>query len=284
MNDDQIRQFVFTNLIGPYVHPFFVADRAYQNKNKASLFSLALLSTLSPLKYIDPNLDVSIYLDKANLSPYDFKEIHLKQTLESLKNPTLSIAPSIGVRIQGQGMASFDLETQVKIDAFKNKDVLLNADLSGRIDVLRKSEFSNRVLRSMFTYPAIAYDEALGAWQESVKTKDRNGQSINRVIGPVSAWRDPRNYFAALGMIDSLNRDEFFQKTSLTAWLNKNFDFMKDVKTFDDQFRKLNFKKTMRALNLMALNNIARFFDTTADKLIKVKATKNKPVQYKVKG
>src|SRR6185369_4112005 len=263
MTDDQIRQTVFGALIYPYMYPFQIADQAFGKMNKASLFTMAQLACLSPMKYVYADQDLSGFLGSARLTPKDFGETVVQDYLSSLNDDRKYAAKVAGVTIQGVAQkAGVNYANAAKYDLLDNLDLFKNADRLGDVDTLFSNPDLKKTVADFFTFPAIPKTAALGAWNESVAATDRAGNSITRVIGAGAAWRDPKNYFASMGFIDTLSKDPFFKNSAFMAWLYQTFYFMKDIKTFETVHRQLQMKQTLRAVNFLAKANIARFLGT----------------------
>lgn len=283
MSDDQIRQIVFNGLCYPTLYPFQLAENAF-GQTKAPLSSLALLATLSPMKMVNAGNDNSTYLDGSFLTPYELGDMSVQNYLDSLTDPTKGLRKQIGISVNGKAAVvgkNAALSEAVKL--WQDRDLVRNADILGRIDILRNYQSVSKLLKQKYTYPNLPYDAALGGWNEiGAPENSPRGAIVDITAGAGRAWRDPKNYIGALGMIDTLQRDAFFRNSQLVSWMNQTFSFMKDITWLDQTHRKTQLLQTIRSMNYLALFNIANFFGTTPDKLIR--KTVNGNTVYAVKG
>jgi len=306
---DQIKSFIFMNLAEPTLFPFYMANDAYKSQNKASLQSLALLSTMcTGLDFISES-DQSINFISNQMTLSDFEQPMILQFLENLKDPR-TVKRTAGIIAGGSENIFGKTETQKDLEKtflYDHREFFEAADRAGRIDLVIKSKELRAVMAKALTYQTITPNEAYGIWNESsFKTYGRGGETDQRIAsmrlaGPGVGWRSPRNYFAALAMIDQLRRDEYFEGWSAPPLIGldkgegvraitstrdiSSYDFLGTVEEFERRHRELSFKMMVRKINTMALGNVAYFLDTTPDKLLRVNRNdQSAPAVYDRKG
>lgn len=287
-----IRDFVFFYLAEPTLYPFYVANDAYRGQNKASLVQMAVLSVLTGFDFIAPHEDYTKLLIANELTLSDFENPRILQYLEDLQDP-LKKYRLAAVTIDGKPQYSKAVMEKYgpEISLYQNRDILESLERAGRIDVISKVPQLRKVLKDTMTFPAIDVNQAYGAWNETgLVNYGRGGetdreQSSLRVAGAGLAWRKVRNYFAALGMIEELRKDEYFntaeyKDTTANAYIVgdivfgartiQTYDFLGTVDAFESLHREISFKSTIRKINTLALGNVAYFLGTTPDKLVRV--------------
>lgn len=308
---EQIKAFIFMNLAEPTLFPFYMANQEYQRKNKCSLQTLAILSTITTgFDYISTT-DLSRNLTSNQLTLSDFEQPMILKFLDDLQNPHL-MKKSAGIIVGGSKeifSAAEKAKELARTYLYDNRKLFESADRAGRIDIVMKSKELREVMTQAMTYPAITPNEAYGIWNESSYVQrgrggDTNEQQITmRFAGPGAGWRSPRNYFAALAMIDQLRKDEYFAGWSAPPVIGLDtdgdgvataitsdrdigtYDFLGTVEEFERKHREISFKSLIRKVNTMALGNVAYFLDTTPDKLLRVNRNdQTAPAVYDKKG
>lgn len=296
---DQIKKFIFTNLAEPVLFPFYIANDAFEKQNKASLMTLAIMSTIGTgFDWIGEG-DLSPVLLSNQMTLSDFYEPQVLEYLEQEKDPE-ALYKSAGIIVSGgQEIRSLrEQESELKRKfIYQNREVLEALERSGRADVIGRIPELRQVMAKALTYPNITPKEAFGLWNESKLYEYGRGGDVEktaslRLAGPGVMWRSPRNFFAALAMIDELRRDEYF-----AGWTDETIDWgstsgilsekriegyssnRRDISTYDflgtvDMFEgihaEIQYKSVMRKVNTLAMGNVAFFLDTTPDKLLRV--------------
>ncbi len=269
-SNEQLRNLVFKNLAWPVIFPFATANRAYVNRGKGSLYSLALLSMLTGLQRVEG--DVSKYLDVAQLTPSDLGDTFLHDYIVGAKPP--SVVKQSGVYIGQQAVVS-KAENQKASDArfvFDNKDFLEQLESQGRIDLIRKVPELSLRLSKGYTFEPIPFDPSNAEWNEVRRFTDRAGNVSDSLTGLGASWRLIRNYFSALAIVDQLRSDTFYAdwwKGDLNGYAEA-IDFIASADQFDADYRRLQMTSMIRGINTMALGQIAYYMGTTPDKLVKV--------------
>lgn len=288
----QIQAAIFNGLVVPYLTPFQVAHDYYLSQNKASIYGLCMLATLANIPAIGVGSDLSGYLDSFFVTPADMGETVLQDWLKNQQDPSLGLNTSqSAVSIQG---VSSGPKASVDRTLFLIKDKAADADLAGRIDLLRKNSDISKFISNMYTFPVIdprstQLAKYQGGWNEGIYVDSRGGQtSLSYVPNSVgSAWRNPRDFFSALAMLDQIQHDSWFsdwyQNGTFGNKQFQSFDFLGNLEAFKAAYAKLQLKSVVRRVNRLALANIAGFLGTTPDKLSRTKNANGNYV-YTVKG
>ena len=294
MSTQQIGTLIFNNMILPTLYPFKLADTYFTKQGNVRLFTVALLSSLSGLRKIGKGYDLSAYLKQAYLTPYDFGETFFQDYLKNAQSSDAGLITSSALSGSGgfnfQGGLDARTSQQKSFDLVaKNKDFFSQADVLGKIDVLMSEPSIQTKMRQAFTFGPIPYDQAVTTWNETPEST-MDGRASVIVAGTASAegnsWRDMPNFFGTMGFVSMVMNDPFFRdQTDLVPYLKKTFPYLANIPAFSYIHSQLHLKQVLRSVNSMAKVNIANFFGTTTDKLIKnVSINKNDPVTYSVRN
>ncbi len=279
---DQLRGFVFKYLVEPTLKPYKISNDVYEIQGKASLRTLSILSTMCGFTYVDKQTDYSRLLVENQVTLSDFKDPVIISYLQRLEDPRLREKRSSALVVGGVEVRS-DIEKrneELRAFAFKNKELLISADRAGRIDVIEKIPELKERLKWALTFPEITIDQK--ADLEKIKTLSKTDmekylKTPGFSSGPGAAWREIRNYFAALAMINEIRKDPYFEGFS-RSWLTDGFgasdistyDFIPHIEEFETLHRDVNLKSTLRKVNTLALGNVAYFLNTDPSKLVRV--------------
>ena len=297
---EQIKAFIFMNLAEPTLFPFYMANEEYANQNKCSLQTLALISTMvTGFDFINTS-DLSPLLFQNQMTLSDFEQPMILKYLDELKNPHQT-KRTAGIIVGGSSeymSASEKNLEKMRTFVWDHREILEAADRMGRIDLLWRIPEMRKVMSEAMTYPAITPNRAYGIWNEASYVKRGRGGDLTteqitmRFAGPGAGWRSPRNYFAALALIDQLRSDEYFMGwtappvigldkdgdgvfTAITSDRDiGTYDFLGTVEEFERRHRELTFKMTVRKVNTLALGNVAYYLGTTPDKLLRMNREK----------
>jgi hypothetical protein len=310
-NPDQIKSFVFRYLAEPTLFPFYIANEFYESQNKASMKTLAALGALGLLDKIKPS-DNSDALYRNSVTLSDFYDPIVLKYLEDMKPPTANVKTSAIVVGGMEALSQTEtLERKKKFYTYENRKILQVAELNGRIDIVGTSPELRALLTKAMTFEPIKVQEKLGIWNESrVAEYGRGGATTSHttlagVSSPTQAWRNPREYFAALAMISELRKDEYFKNWSLgdlegqtlRTVTNHSFgasysqaytfsrdidsyDFLPEIDEMDALIREINLKITMRRVNELALGNVAYYLGTEPKKLLRLNRGKDESAVY----
>lgn len=271
LNRDQIREFVFAGLIEPVAYPFFLANREYEKLGKASLFDLALLSALTPLTRIPIGADLSFFLDRAMLSPSDFRDSVIQDFLEKFDETREGFETAAAVKVDGRVVARG--ARAMTVSTYRRQ--LLEADKRGRIDVLRRFDELNTVLRGHYSYPQIQNRTQAESWFSGPIISGRGAGPVVFDERAAAKWRNIRDFIGAMGMMQDIRRDPFFKNWGMDdgrfmTGRFENYDFISDIERFEREHARLSQLSYLRQVNTLAHYNVAGFLDTTPDKLIRV--------------
>lgn len=293
---NQIKEFIFRYLAEPVLFPFFIANEEYQNAGKASLKTLGALGALGYLRTVSTGDNSRVLLDN-EVTLSDFFDPIVLQKIETFQEPS-KIKSKSAITMDGfsqlLGSATGAAEREKQFD-WDNRQILAGAEYAGRIDVVWQSAVLRKTIRDAMTFPAIAPDPRWGEWNELresdnavIRRGETEARKVMRFGGPGAAWRDPKNYFAALAMIYELRKDEYMASWSAREHSGQAFrygtgpvfrfagrdlstyDFLPDVEELDASIRELQWKLMIRKTNTLALSNIAFFLSTTPEKLMRM--------------
>lgn len=296
----QLRHFVFQYMVEPNVYPFLLANKAFEGKGKASLMSMAVLSTMCDFKFIDAYTDYSPLFLGNQLSLSDFYMPQVLKYLDEVQDPRLLKSKATGITINGvQQLTKAQMEkANAEAFTFIYREDLKWAEYAGRPDILFRSPEVRKIMKDALSFPLIPPSEGQTAWTESrLVERSRGGENISQAItgylgGPGAMWREVRNYFAALGLIDRIQKDSYFKDFQAEAFQASNgliygtrdlsdYDFMGSIAEFEAYHREVSMKSMIRKVNTMALGNVAYFLGTTPDKLVRVNRDEpNQPAIY----
>lgn len=302
----EIQDVIYRGLILPYLAPYKTMNDAYQATNKASITTLSILGALQGFDRLEPGHDYAQNMRAACLSPLDFGDAVFQNWLDDYAKANKNVLKSNPIQISGKGVA------QVKSDFILNNLKGLSAlDNAGRMDILASIPAVQPYLKEMFSFPEL--NPATGQIAGSNLDKQMiaqikgstaflgNGKfgSVNRdpreqihasLTDQINAgkWRSTKNYFACLAMIDQLRHDTWFSDWITNGSFGntdfQSYGFLHTIAQVDQLARSIQLKTFLRSANTLALNNIAGFFETTPNKLIKIPAKDGKPITYRVKG
>ena len=273
----------------------------------AALGALGLLDKIKPSDNSD-----ALYRNSVTLS--DFYDPIVLKYLADLKPPTSSVKTS-GIVIGGvEALSSLEtLERKKKFYTYENRKLLSVAEMNGRIDIVGTSPELRQVISKAMTFDPITVQEKYGIWNESrVASYGRGGATTSHttlagVSSPGQAWRNPREYFAALAMISELRKDEYFKNWDLGTLEGQtlrtvtnhqgnlgttysqaytfsrdidSYDFLPEVDEMDSMIREINLKITMRRVNELALGNVAYYLGTEPKKLLRLNRGKDESAVY----
>jgi hypothetical protein len=302
---EQIKQFVFTNLAEPVLFPFFIANEFYENQGKASLKTLGVMGALGLLGRVSTGTNVETLLrNQVTLSDF-FDPVVLKylRNMSPPKQATRSAAVIVGGGVEVRTEKQI-FEDRKRVFTWENREILEAAELAGRIDIVWQSPELRELLKESLAYPVIEPKKAYQEWNEGkIKSYGRGGNEAEVLSlaggGYGVAWRDPRNYFAALAMISELRKDEYFKDwdageptrflaggkvVGLSGRDLTDYDFLADIDEVDAMVREISFKMTLRKVNTLALGNVAYFLETTPEKLLRVNRGLDEPSVFDKKG
>ena len=294
---DQIRGFIFKYMVEPTLQPYRISNDVYEIQGKASLKTLAILSTMVGFTRIEKNVDYSILLSQNQLTLSDFKDPVILDYLYNLTDPASRERISSAVQVSGKAVLS---ETEAKneamrVFAFKNKQLLIEADRAGRIDIINKIPELRSRLKYAMSFPEIGIDQKADLEKIGTLSKadmDKFLKTPGTQSGSGAPWREIRNYFACLALLDQVRKDKYF-KGFTRSWLTDGFeardissyDFMSTVDDFEATHRDVTMKSVLRKVNTLALGNVAFFLNTTPDKLVRLnRRDSENPAVYDKRG
>lgn len=307
-DQNQIKEFIFRYLAEPVLFPFYIANEFYEGQGKVSLKTLGVLGALGLLSRVSTGTNVDPFL-KNQVTMADFFDPIVLNYLRNLKAPAqvsrtsaIVVDGSLEIKTKAQ-----ELEEKKRVFTYENRELLESAELSGRVDIVWQSPDLRKLMIDATSFPIITPKESYKAWNEGkIKTYGRGGENDSQVLslaggGYGVAWRDPRNYFAALAMISELRKDEYFKNWDANVYAGRrmgigdgsftfsgrdidSYDFLADIDEIDSMVREISFKMTLRKINTLALGNVAYFLETTPDKLLKMNRGSNEPTVFDKKG
>lgn len=307
-DQNQIKEFIFRYLAEPVLFPFYIANEFYEGQGKVSLKTLGVLGALGLLSRVSTGTNVDSFL-KNQVTMADFFDPIVLNYLRNLKAPAqvsrtsaIVVDGSLEIKTKAQ-----ELEEKKRFFTYENRELLESAELAGRVDIVWQSPDLRKLMIDATSFPIITPKETYKAWNEGkVKTYGRGGENDSQVLslaggGAGVAWRDPRNYFAALAMISELRKDEYFKNWDANIYAGRrmgigdgsftfsgrdidSYDFLADIDEIDSMVREISFKMTLRKINTLALGNVAYFLETTPDKLLKMNRGSNEPTVFDKKG
>lgn len=307
-DQNQIKEFIFRYLAEPVLFPFYIANEFYEGQGKVSLKTLGVLGALGLLSRVSTGTNVDPFL-KNQVTMADFFDPIVLNYLRNLKAPAqvsrtsaIVVDGSLEIKTKAQ-----ELEEKKRVFTYENRELLESAELSGRVDIVWQSPDLRKLMIDATSFPIITPKETYKAWNEGkVKTYGRGGENDSQVLslaggGAGVAWRDPRNYFAALAMISELRKDEYFKNWDANVYAGRrmgigdgsftfsgrgidSYDFLAEIDEVDSMVREISFKMTLRKINTLALGNVAYFLETTPDKLLKMNRGSNEPTVFDKKG
>lgn len=307
-DQNQIKEFIFRYLAEPVLFPFYIANEFYEGQGKVSLKTLGVLGALGLLSRVSTGTNVDPFL-KNQVTMADFFDPIVLNYLRNLKAPAqvsrtsaIVVDGSLEIKTKAQ-----ELEEKKRVFTYENRELLESAELAGRVDIVWQSPDLRKLMIDATSFPIITPKESYKAWNEGkIKTYGRGGENDSQVLslaggGYGVAWRDPRNYFAALAMISELRKDEYFKNWDANVYAGRrmgigdgsftfsgrdidSYDFLGEIDEIDSMVREISFKMTLRKINTLALGNVAYFLETTPDKLLKMNRGSNEPTVFDKKG
>lgn len=308
-DQNQIKEFIFRYLAEPVLFPFFIANEFYENKGKASLKTLGVMGALGLLNRVSTSSNAdSLLQNQVTLS--DFFDPIILNYLKNMAPPKSLVKSSAIIFDGGKEMRTKAqiLEDKKRVFTYENRELLEMAESAGRIDIVWQSPELRSLLKDSLSYPIIEPKAIYQEWNEGkIKSYGRGGENETQVLslaggGAGAAWRDPRNYFAALGMISELKKDEYFKNWDANTYAGQSwvthegsrftfsgrdidsYDFLGEIDEIDSMIREINFKMSLRKINTLALGNVAYFLDTEPSKLLKLNRGLDEPSVFDKKG
>lgn len=254
---DQLRNFVFTYLVEPYLYPFLLAEKQYKGRGKLSLLHLFTLCLLGNREYIYHDQGLMPLMLATDFSPFDFGEYQVQDYLNGLQPP--NFAKNFAISGDIRKLASVNPKEKNKQMTYDLRSLFAYADQAGRIDILNQSNELRDLINSISTYESWKFDASLGDWNESQKSETLGREKISSGPGGAgAAWRRVKNYFAAMALLDQIRRDTYFK-----GWeggrMSDYMDFFSTISDFEQMYRDMQLKMVIRKTNTMALANVAYF-------------------------
>lgn len=308
-DQNQIKEFIFRYLAEPVLFPFFIANEFYENKGKASLKTLGIMGALGLLNRVSTSSNAnSLLQNQVTLS--DFFDPIVLNYLKNMAPPKSLVRSSALIVGGGEEIRTKSqiFEDKKRVFTYENRELLDLAETAGRIDIVWQSPELRNLLNEALSYPIIEPKAIYKDWNEGrIKSYGRGGDNETQTLslaggGPGAAWRDPRNYFAALGMISELKKDEYFKNWNANTYAGQSwvthegsrftfsgrgidsYDFLGEIDEIDSMIREINFKMSLRKVNTLALGNVAFYLGTEPSKLIKLNRGLDEPSVFDKKG
>lgn len=259
LNDQAQINLGFTNLEILKINKNLVASgQITAAERKISMGDLACLSMFPPyFDKIDSTLNLAATLNNLGLTPYDLGY----EFVEDMKH-NFSIFPELkNASIQKAAVSLNGVDF-----IFSKNQIAYNKALASKqslVDSLVKWDISGDI-GSLIKNPTGA--KMISKWGDVYGLITSSTGENAKAINPPA--RSIKTYLSALSIMNLMSDDEFLKRdTSLYGLKSKIEMFTGLATTLDDRLREIQFLSIGRLLNLAALNNIASFFGTTADKI-----------------
>ena len=265
---EQIKNFVFTYLIEPYLYPFLLAEKEYAGMGKLPLLQAFTLAMLGGQEWLYAERGMSDLFKKTMITPWDMESHAIQDYFSTLEKPKLASTSVVSGDISIFSKIR-QAQNEKAMYTFNNRERLAACDILGRTDGLFTSPEVTKEIDRLTMYEPWQYHEGLGDWNESgrVELVGRERQ-ISGPGGAGAVWRKVKNYFAAMAMLDQMRADNYFK-----GWEGGRYPeyaFFSTVADFEKYYRDLQLKMLIRRTNTMALANVALFLNTDISKLKRI--------------
>lgn len=220
-------------MIYPQVDIMMKFRREWLMNQKADLFNVALFALFDKSFYVKTEMDLLTTFDKAQLTPFEIGEVDTFRT--AIDSTSKAVTTNFGF-----GLASGALP----------RAILMNADVSGNIDLIRKDSQAAKLIRKRFDFPLTA-----------IETNQR---------GFIDSSFDPRNlanFIACLDMLDMIYSDPQYEQIKAKSQLLKFFDQVPKLSEFKLKFSECMNRSIVRRVNKAARLNVQALTGIPANKL-----------------